>query len=148
MRVALVLLIGVLSWGSVQGQEPKFGKRYGIQADLSTFPQDTPKNTLASVLKAIEAGRIKYLLAQLSDPDWVDQRVKLYGGDFDQLVKETTGLLGADPTAMKSLRRLLKEGEWEDGDAASSAKLKDSKDQVFFRKLEMRWFLENRKKQQ
>src|SRR5262245_10521476 len=129
------------------GQENKSTKRYGVEAELDFFPQDTPKNTLESVLKAIERKRITYLLAQLADPKFVDERVKSYGGNFDELVAETAKKLKDDPASVKELYRFLKEGEWEAGDGTATAKLKEVKDrQVFMRKIGERWFLENRMK--
>jgi hypothetical protein len=147
----LAVLSGII-WAcfTVPGatQETKPAGRYGIEPRLQTFPQNNPKEALASVLAAIEAKRIPYLLAQLTDPDWVDKRVKeIYGGRFDELVAETSMKLADNPAAVKELRRFLKEGEWDEGENAASAKLKDVKNrQVFLRKVGTRWFLENRQK--
>ena len=64
--------------------------RYGVEVDLKTFPQGAPKETLASVLKAADAGRFDYLTAQLADPPFIDERVKtVFGGDFNEQVKDT-----------------------------------------------------------
>lgn len=150
MHRVFALCIVLLCLIGVSGQEAKEipPRRYGIEANLRDFPQETPKETLASVLRAIERGRINYLLAHLTDPGFVDKRVKeVYGGDFDELVRETTRKLADNPAAVKELGRFLKEGEWEGGDTTASAKLKDVKDrQVFFRKIGRRWYLENRQK--
>jgi len=150
MRVAVALLAGVvcLSAGHAQdAKEGKLAKRYGIEVDLEIYPQGTPKEALASVLKAIERKRIDYLLAHLADPEFVDMRVRVLGGKFEELVKETTAKLAADPTAVKELGRFLREGQWEGDDATASAQLKDVKERrVYMRKLEGRWFLENRQK--
>jgi hypothetical protein len=150
MRGVLVLSI-MVSWvATVPAQAPKEAppKRYGIEASLRDYPQETPKETLASVLFAIDKGRINYLLAHLADPAFVDQRVKqVYGGNFDELVRETTDKLTGNPDAVKELRRFLKEGEWEATEGTPSVKLKDLKGrQVFFRKIGPRWYLENRQK--
>ena len=150
MRRLFVLSV-VLVWvAGVPAQEPKDSppRRYGIEANLRDYPQETPKETLASVLRAIEKGRINYLLAHLADPAFVDQRVKqVYGGDFDELVRETSDKLTGNPDGVKELRRFLKEGEWEAAETIASVKLKDVKDrQVFFRKIGQRWYLENRQK--
>src|SRR5262249_3128563 len=59
------------------------GTRHGIAVDQKTFPQASAKETLSSVLAAIAASRHDYLVAQLADPAWVDERVaRLYGGRF------------------------------------------------------------------
>jgi hypothetical protein len=142
--VFFTLVIGLAAQAPTQAPP----RRYGIEANLRDYPQETTKEALASVLRASERGRINYLLAHLADPAFVDKRVKdVYGGDFDELVRETTAKLTDNPATLKELQRFLKEGEWEGGETTASAKLKDIKDrQVFLRKIGPRWYLENRQK--
>lgn len=120
-------------------------RRYGIEPDLETYPQNTPKDTLASVLKAIDRGRVDYLLAQLADPAWVDRRIAATGGKFDSLVEETTRKLNDDRSAVKQLRRMLREGEWTKGEDVVTARLKDTLDVARFRQVEGRWYFQNDK---
>ncbi|HEV3204553.1 MAG TPA: hypothetical protein VGY77_09225 [Gemmataceae bacterium] len=148
MRWLLVFMLGMLVVGNTRAQDAKTAKlamRYGIEVDLVTYPQATPKDALASVLKAIEAGKINYLLAHLADPDWVDQQVKKdHNGQFEVLVKETTEKIANDRTSIKELRRFLQEGTWETTDTTATAQLKNVKNRrVYMRKREGRWFLEN-----
>jgi hypothetical protein len=141
----LVLILG--TYGLAQ-QPEEAPVRYGIHPRLEDFPQSTAKEALASVLSALEQNQAAYVLAQLADPDFVDRRVKdVYGGRFDELVKETTTKLADNPNTIKDLRRFLMEGEWQGSEGSASAKLKDVKDrQVFLRKVGKRWYLENRQK--
>jgi hypothetical protein len=125
--------------------EPAPAQRQGIDPDLKTFPQGTPQEALASVLKAIEGKRVDYLLAHLADPEWVDQRLKDTGGKLNELRQETTRRLVDDPGAAKQLQRLLKEGEWDLEETDASVHLKEATDRwVFLHKSNGRWFLENR----
>ena len=141
------ILFALVSVSFVTGAADPPARRYGIEADLKTFPQATPKEALASVLKAIDAKRIDYLLAHLADPQFVDQRVKENGGRFDALVEETTGKLVDDPSAAKQLRRFLREGEWKIDADSASVQLKDVSDRaVYLRKVGERWFLKNQRK--
>jgi hypothetical protein len=146
------LAVGItLAWVAAIPAQPAqetAPRRYGIEANLRDYPQESPKETLASVLRAIDRRRINYLLAQLADPAFVDKRVKeVYGNDFEELVRETTHKLSDNPAEVKQLARFLKDGEWEGGDTTASVKLKDVKDrQVFFHKIGPRWYLENRQK--
>jgi hypothetical protein len=137
----------VVSVAGLLAQAPKddgLARRYGVEADVRHYPQATPKEALASVLQAIDQKRIHYLVAQLADPQWVDERVQRPGSSFDAVVRETTAKLGDNPDTVKELRRFLKEGEWEAGETNASASLKDVKNRrVYFRKVENRWFLEN-----
>ncbi|MFL5241439.1 MAG: hypothetical protein ACJ8FY_04970 [Gemmataceae bacterium] len=118
--------------------------RYGVQKNLKAFPQSSAKETLSSLIKAIEAKNVEYALAHLADPEWVDTRVKDYGGEFGVLLKESTGKLVDDPGALKLLRRFDKEGEWETEQNRAQVKLKEIADKsVYFRKIGDRWFMEN-----
>jgi hypothetical protein len=142
MRVILAGLVGLLCAGPLAAQEP--AKRFGVEADPKGFPQATPTEALASVLKAIDLKRPDYVLAHLADPAFVDSRVKSLGGDFAALVEECAQKLVNDPGAARQLGRFLKEGEWAERDAAATVRLKDVGDRtVSFRKVEGRWVMEN-----
>ncbi len=146
MRRGFVLLFALTAGGLGAAEPPKEGARYGIAPNLEAYPQATAKETLASVLKAIDAGRFDYLAAQLADPDWVDERVgRLFGGRFAEQVEDTRARL--DPGTVKLLRRFLTDGEWTAAGDKESVRLKDVSDRgVFFRKKGDRWFLEHRSK--
>lgn len=147
MRLAVFLLIGCCFVAQAPCQEKKLDTRHGIDVDPQNFPQKTPKDALGSVLKAIQMKKIDYLVAQLSDPVFVDKRVKEeHNGKFEDMVKDVTARLLDDPDKVKLLGRYLKDGKWEEADNAASVELKDTRDKVFFKKVEERWFLENRKK--
>ena len=122
------------------------GPRFGIKPDLTAYPQTTPKETLASVVKAIAAKRFDYLTAQLADPTFMDDRVKrLYGGRFEQQVEDTANQFS--PATEKLLGRFLKDGEWTTEKDEASVRLKEINDRaVHFRKIDGRWYLENRRK--
>jgi hypothetical protein len=140
--------VGLIVTGIALAQAPKEdaqNRRYGIDANLRHFPQTTPKETLASALKAIDQNRVDYLVAQLLDPQWVDERVQRPGSSFDVVVRETRAKLADNPEAVKELRRFLTEGDWDVGDTAASVSLKDVKTRrVYLKKVETRWFVENR----
>jgi hypothetical protein len=88
--------------------------RYGVAEDAKAYPQTSPKEALASVLKAIDAKDYHYLVAHLADPAFVDDRVKrIYAGRFDEQVDDTRARL--DALIVKQLTRLAKEGKWEIG---------------------------------
>jgi hypothetical protein len=118
-------------------------QRYGINADYKTYPQAKPKETLASLLKAVEDKRVDYALAHLADPHWVEQRVKDLGGKFEDLVKECRETK-LDPASVKQLRRFLQEGDWKIEEKTAEVTLKDVSDRsVKFYKVDERWFMEN-----
>jgi len=151
MRLVPVVAVAATFVLGIQGlarQDAGVPSRYGVPLNTRSYPQGTPKDALASAIRAIEDRRINYLLSQLTEPAFVDRRVKeLYGGEFDELVRETTVKLANEPGTVKELGRFLKEGEWEAGETNATVRLKDIKDrQVFLRKIGDRWFLENRQK--
>ena len=119
--------------------------RYGVALDEKAYPQATPKEALRSVLKAIDAAHFDYLLAQLTDPEFVDLRVKERNGKFDKVVEETRALYAADPEKGRTLRRFLVDGEFEEMGDAATVKVKDVKSRsVFLKRVAGRWYLENR----
>jgi hypothetical protein len=149
LRLVLALpLLAAPPGAEAKDAKEKSARRYLIDPNLEGYPQDLPKTALESVLKAIEAKKVDYLLAQLADPAFVDNRVRLYDGNFDDLVKETSRHFANDPTLVKSLKQLAKEGEWETADMSASVFLKANKDKrVFMKKIGTRWYLENRQKE-
>ncbi|HEV3116420.1 MAG TPA: hypothetical protein VGY58_05165 [Gemmataceae bacterium] len=151
MRPGFAVFVLMLASPALQAQQDQDAtppRRYGVLLNQQTYPQEDPKQALASVVKAIDRQRVDYLLAHLADPDFVDERVKeVYGGNFDELVKETTTKLKDNPTEAKLLERFLKEGEWDAKENTATASLKDVKDrQVFVKKVGKSWYLENRQK--
>ncbi len=148
MRASVVLGLLVIAAAPAAGQkrEPPPPPRYGIEADLDVFPQDTPKAALASAVKAIDARRFNYLAAQLADREFVDKRVQELGG-FDRLVKLIAERYTDDPEALRELRRFASEGEIaESGDAATVSHKEIKGRQVFLRRAGGRWFLEDRQR--
>ena len=143
--------VGVIAWpactaGLVAAEGEARPSGTASRSISKPIPQDAPKETLASVLKAADAGRFDYLAAQLADPSFIDDRVKgVFGGNFDEQVKDVRARL--DPAALKQLHRFLDDGEWTTGDDKASVRLKDLGDRaVFFRKIDGRWFMEHRSK--
>jgi hypothetical protein len=137
IAVALVLLAGLGS------SAEDTSARYGQAPDLETYPQGTPRKALASVLKAIDAKKFDYLVAQLADPAFVDARVKrLYGGKFEEQVEDTRARL--DPATIKLLRRFLADGEWTEEKNLAVVRLKDAGDRVLqLSRKGDRWFLDH-----
>jgi hypothetical protein len=126
MRIPLLLLLALVLPASLSAQAEK---RYGIAADAKTFPQATPKEALASVLKAIEAKKFDYLVARLAEPGFIDDRVKrLYGGKFEEQVADTRTRL--DPPTVKQLGKFLKDGKWTVDKTSALVQLDDVKDRV------------------
>ena len=145
MHAALGIVAGLLAFsaGPADVAPRKLDKRYGLTADLKTYPQGSPKEALASALKAVDNKRIDYLLAHLADPDFVDDRVKrVYGGHFDEQVDDTRARL--DPGTVKQLRALLKDGTWDVDRTKATVRSKRVKGRCLrLRAVGGRWFLEH-----
>jgi hypothetical protein len=150
MRLAVALLVALICLTVAPAQAPpKLDPRYDLDYDSFNYPQGTPEKAMASVVKAIQDKRVNYLLAHLTDPAFVDQRVQdVHRGKFAELVKEVSHKLVNDPDSIKLLERFAKEGQFETGDTTASARLKDTNDKVFFRRIELRWFFQNQKKEE
>ncbi len=147
MRFLCTLTMGLLALSAVQlhaADKDDLVKRYNRTVDLKNYPQDTPEKALASFVQAVEKKEVEYLLAQLAEPTFIDQRVKDYGGKFDTLVQEAKSKLD-DPAVLKLLQRFVKEGDWKTADSKATVSLKDVGDrQVLLVKEQGRWFVEHR----
>lgn len=138
MRFAPAALIVLLCTTALAADAP--ARRFGVEADLKTYPQATPKEALASVLKAVGAKRADYVLAHLADPQFVDRRVK--ETSYDDLLAETTTKLVDDPGAAKQLRALLDKGTWTKAGDTATVSHKEGGDRIAsFVRLGDRWFL-------
>ncbi len=71
LAVAVLLGAAALAWGQPEPPPP----RYGIPANPEIYPQGTPKDALASAIKAIDRGKADYLAAHLIDPRFIDAKV-------------------------------------------------------------------------
>ena len=143
MRVGTALAVVLAFAVTADAQEGK-DTRHGVALDVKTFPQATAKEALSSVIKAIDDKKYSYLVAQLADPPFVDDRVKrLYGGKFEEQVADTRGRL--DPSTVKLLKRFLKDGKWTVTKADALVQLDDVKDRcVRLIQRDGRWYLEHR----
>lgn len=141
MRTAWIALLIVSLGTSLAAQEK--ADRFGIALDAKAYPQATPKEALASVLKAAGEKKFDYLCAHLADPTFIDDRVKrLYGGKFEEQVEETRTRL--DPFAVKQLKRFLDDGKWAIGKTEATVTLEKEKDrQVKLIAKDGRWYLSN-----
>jgi hypothetical protein len=143
--IGIALFLG-LAAATAQPEAPP--ARFGIYLNQRLYPQSTAREALGSVLAAIDRGRADYVLAQLTDPGFVDDRVRrVHAGDFDGLVAEASLKLADNPGTIAVLARFLKEGDWQENEATATARLKDVPDrQVYLTKLGTRWYLENRQR--
>jgi hypothetical protein len=118
--------------------------RFGITADLETYPQGSAKQALQSVAKALDRKRIEYILAHLSDPAFVNEQVEAFGGKFDALVQETTKHFADNPKQTQEFRKFLTQGEVAESGTSATVTLKDVPNrQVTLRQIEGRWFINN-----
>jgi hypothetical protein len=140
--LAVVLLLG----SALVAADKPTTTRYGVPLDLKVYPQATAKDALASILKAAEAKRIDYLVAQLADPAYIDEQVeKRFGGKFERQVEDTT--LRMNASTLQLFQRFVKDGEWTGEKQEECVRLKDVQDRcVYFRRVGDRWYLENRNK--
>ena len=80
MRTLIALSIGLGAVGLVNAQPPPpkeatIPVRFGLPYRSKTFPQNTPKQTLESVVQAVEKADVSYIVANLLDPTFVDARL-------------------------------------------------------------------------
>ena len=147
MRGLLSCLLGVGFVSVTMAQEKKPVQppaRFGITADLETYPQSTAKLALQSIAKAFDRKRVEYVLAHLTDPAFVDEQVDKLGGKFDTLVREVSDHLNDEPKRTQEFRKFLTQGEVTESGTGATVTLKDVPGRrVTLRQIEGRWFIMN-----
>ncbi len=162
---ALVLAAGLTAGATAQDEEkkqpPMNPPRYGFDYSPQLYPQGSPKDAMKSIVRAIDARRLDYMLAQLADPKFIDGQIAEYrkqiqnqkkGNEeaqtffaFDRLVRETAEYYLNDPILVKELRRFAKHAAWEENEDLATGTVKEvPARKVFLRRIGDRWFLENR----
>lgn len=164
-------------------QPPDVKPRFDVLHNAEFYRQDTPQETLKSVVAAIGRDRFDYVIAHLFEPSYVNVRLSTTQSYFDRVaagqVAQTAGgrqLQGAElqariqlvgtslnvkqladqirqkiteePDNLKDLKRFAREGLFMDIGDTATATLPDIKGRaIYFKKVEGRWFLENRKQE-
>jgi hypothetical protein len=164
-----------------------------VVPSTDAFPQKTPREALASVIRAIEKGRIDYLAAHLIDPGFVDakviERAELIELDVEKdllaerdsqrllpprdrpplpqdalafreavrltarerafrlIVRDVQQTIAENPEINKDFRKFLRNGTFVDAGEASSVSHREIPGrQIFFRRVDGRWYVEDRQK--
>jgi hypothetical protein len=159
MRLFLAALLGLAALGAAPradglpagpaafgADKPDLSKRHGIDADLKAFPQASPKEAVASVVKAVADKKADYFAAHLADPDFVDKRLKDTRATFAQFVEgDVKPKLIDDPGPLKQIQKFLQEGEFTVEKDRAEVRVKGVTDRALtLRQIDGRWFLENR----
>ncbi|MBI2806761.1 MAG: hypothetical protein HYX68_17415 [Planctomycetes bacterium] len=154
----IALLLACVVCAAQDAGKKKEPMRFGMEVDQTTFPQQTPKDAMKSIAKALDRNKIDYLLAHLADPAHVDYWVDLYKKDFpkgsdagkrllafDRLSRETNEYFLNDPLIVKDLRVFAKQAEWKEDEKVAIGSVESiPARKVYFKKIGDRWFLENR----
>src|SRR5260370_9757301 len=114
MRGMLACLLGLSMISQAAAQEKKPvqpAARFGITADLETYPQGSAKQALQSVAKALDRKRVEYILAHLSDPAFVDEHGQKFDGKFNDLVQEPVKHFAHTPKQTHQFRKYLTHAE-------------------------------------
>jgi hypothetical protein len=64
-------------------QAVKEERRFGIALNTELYPQDQPKSTLSSLIRALDRERYDYVTAHLLDPAYVDEQLRSTLPEFE-----------------------------------------------------------------
>jgi hypothetical protein len=157
--ILVLVSLGAAAWSQGDSGEPV--QRFGIPANPDKYPQNKPDVALSSAVKAVELGKIDYLLAHLVDPVFVDKHVQEYRGQinrdlkeqartllaFERFVDETRDHFRSDPGILKELSQFARAGKWDVKDSSAEATVASIPGRhVFMKKFQQGWVLENRQK--
>jgi hypothetical protein len=143
-----MLTLGILVLSQphlLDAQEKEPPKRFDITANFQLYPQATPKELMGTLMKTIQKERFDYLVAHLMEPTFVDNRLATDRITPSQFSKVIQAKFKDQPELLRDLLKLLNEGEVEDSGDRAIVKHKDVKNhQVYLKKIEDRWFIENK----
>jgi len=169
MRIAIAVIVAVIGAYAVQAQpKPEPQPRYGVVAETNIYPQESPKQALASLAKAFDRQRVDYVLAHLADPTFTAGKVaqfyrqkfgrvpeddlELSEGERDRRLKTAVALFAAevsdhmDSFPKQTLRffRLLKNGAVAEAGTTATVTLADTPEVTLtLKQLEGRWYMVN-----
>lgn len=151
MRYTLMLSVVVLA-GFALGAAPEaaseegaqrevLAPRYGVAVDLEAYPQDSPQETIRSVIRATKRNQIEYLLAQLIVPREVD--AKFQGNPAALRALATLAAPDKSKQMTQDLQRHLSEGTWTIRRDRAVSRAEGVAD-LSLEKHGRRWYLSNR----
>lgn len=96
--VAILLVVAM----PLQAQKPEPPPvRYEVVPQLASYPQSTPKEALATLIKLVEKEKFEYLAAHIIDYKFIDSKVrdrsKLYLDEIDANYRALRDVQRADP---------------------------------------------------
>jgi hypothetical protein len=97
--IAMSILVLSLS-GQLLAQELDVPPRFEVLHNAELYKQDTPQNTLDSVLVAASRDRFDYVIAHLLDPALVDARLATNQVYFERVANEQVGATAAGQLLM------------------------------------------------
>ena len=115
--------------------------RYGVAADLHTYPQGTPQETIQSVIRATKEGKVDYLLAQLIVPREVDAKFQRNPAALQALAGLATP--AKSKQMVHDLQRHLGEGTWTIRRDRAVSRIEGMAD-LALEKSGGRWYMNNR----
>ena len=130
MRTVATLTILLLTGVTALAQDAPLPvpPRYKVVANVEVYPQRTPKEALASALKAIEREKFDYLTAHLIDPRFVDARVedraRLIETEVDRDLRQVRTEQRQNPALVQLAERLPDDPKLFAEDVAKEARLR------------------------
>lgn len=115
-------------------------ERYRIVVSDDVYPQATPRETVGSIIDALENSNARYVLAHLVSPSQVDERLH---GDARALEKLVVGMTPAKSHhLLDQLDLHLAEGKWTTRGRRASSRVHGVPD-LTLEKIGQRWFMHN-----
>src|SRR5687768_3768074 len=90
LSLPILLAAALLAHAQQPAQPPlppgEIQPRFEVRAKPKTYPQANPKQALASLIAAADAGDHNYTVAHLMDPEFVDARIALRAKQIKEAV--------------------------------------------------------------
>lgn len=90
LAAAILLALALSACGQPAAPLPSAPPPKVIHRDAALFAQDTPRDALASCIKAMETSRADYFIAFLLTPESRDRSIATKNGDVEAVIKGVT----------------------------------------------------------
>jgi hypothetical protein len=89
-------LVLVVTPVAIAQQAAKDERQFGISLNSDFYPQDSPKNTMTSLIRALDKERYDYIVAHLLNPAYVDEQLRAAAPTFENEAREHVAREGLD----------------------------------------------------
>jgi lambda repressor-like predicted transcriptional regulator len=137
---ATLVAVALLVTASAAAEEANPNLRYGIPVDPTHFSQDGAQQTVRSIVRALDDGKVSYMLAHLIAPEDIDAKLKFDRAALRRLAGKATA--ASTEKLRNALVDHLEQGRWIIKGGRALSEVQDRAD-LTLERVGGRWYMHN-----